>query len=217
MAGALPVLYSFRRCPYAMRARLALAVAGIEVDLREVVLRRKPVAMLARSPKGTVPVLVLADGTVLDESIDVMRWALTQRDPAGWLSADPDRTQALIAEADGPFKHALDRYKYPDRYPDDPPADHWARAAAILDGWDERLTTHGGQLLGAEPCLADMALFPFVRQFAAVDRDRWAAAPWAALQAWLQHHLESPLFQRIMSKRPAWAPGDPQTVERWAA
>lgn len=217
-SAELPVLYSFRRCPYAMRARMALAAAGIRVELREVVLRRKPVAMLARSPKGTVPVLVLADGTVIDESLDVMRWALAQDDPDGWLDADPQATAALVDEADGPFKQALDRYKYPDRYArGTSPLAHRERAEGILEGWDARLRSNGGQLCGPQVGFADIAIFPFVRQFAAVDRDWWARTPWVAVRRWLDGHLDSALFKRIMAKQPAWAPGDATRIERWAA
>ncbi|MBA4767219.1 MAG: glutathione S-transferase N-terminal domain-containing protein [Porphyrobacter sp.] len=133
----LPVLYSFRRCPYAMRARMALWAAGITVELREVKLAAKPPALLAASPKGTVPVLVLADGQVIEESLDIMRWALVQNDPEGWLTGED---AALIAANDGPFKHHLDRAKYPGRYGADE-TDHRAAAQALLMPLEERLTT----------------------------------------------------------------------------
>jgi glutathione S-transferase len=160
-----PVLYSFRRCPYAMRARLALAVSGIRCDLREVRLSAKPEAMLAASPKGTVPVLVLADGTVIDESLDIMRWALVQRDPEGWLDRD-DAT--LIAANDGPFKHALDRTKYPERHGVDAVV-HRAQGLVFLREIDARLAG-AGQLCGPARGFADAAIMPFIRQFAAIDR-----------------------------------------------
>ena len=207
---AAPILYTFRRCPYAMRARLALSAARLDVRLREVVLRDKPAEMLAASPKGTVPVLVIEmTGTVIDESLDVMHWALGVNDPEGWLSADAGETAALIAQNDGPFKRALDRYKYPNRYEAEGTDPVAAREAglAVLQGLSERIATHGGQLFGPRPTLADMAIFPFVRQFAATDRDWWASAVPAPLQAWLDGHLASPRFRAIMAKYPRWTPG----------
>jgi glutathione S-transferase len=173
------VLYSFRRCPYAMRARLALAISETPYVLREVVLARKPEAMLEASPKGTVPVLVLANGTVIDESIEIMRWALAQNDPEGWLDRDD---AALIEHNDGPFKHDLDRYKYPDRHDSDAMV-HRERGMEFLRLLDERLS-HDAQLCGSTRGIADAAIMPFVRQFAAVDRDWFAAQPIPHLQKW---------------------------------
>ena len=194
-----PVLYSFRRCPYAMRARLALAVSGTPLELREVKLSAKPEAMLAASPKGTVPVLVLPDGTVLDESLDIMRWALAQADPEAWLERDdPD----LIAQCDGSFKHALDRYKYPDRHslPDRAdPLEHREQGLIFMRQLDERLYGKG-QICGATRGLADAAIMPFVRQFAAVDPEWFAAQPLTHLKLWLESHLASPLFIAIMQR-----------------
>jgi glutathione S-transferase len=199
-----PVLYSFRRCPYAMRARLALAVSGTRCELREVKLSAKPEAMLAASPKGTVPVLVLPDGAVIDESIDIMRHALASRDPEGWLARDD---AALIARNDGPFKHDLDRYKYSQRHGPDAEV-HREGGLAFLRDLDARLAD-AGQLCGPERGLADMAIMPFVRQFAAVDRDWFDAQPLPRLQAWLAGHLASDLFSAIMMRVPPWTPGDP--------
>ena len=204
---SLPVLYSFRRCPYAMRARLALAVSGAAIRIREVVLRDKPAAMLAASPKGTVPVLVLPDGTVIDESLDIMHWALARNDPENWLASDPAGTAALIAQCDEPFKHALDRYKYPDRYEGVDPLAQRAAGLAILQEWNARIADAGGHLLAPHRTHADMAIFPFVRQFAATDRDGFAAQDLPALQAWLAGHLTSPLFKSVMTKHAQWQPG----------
>lgn len=198
-----PVLYSFRRCPYAMRARLALAVSGMRCELREVKLAAKPEAMLAASPKGTVPVLVLPDGEVIDESLDVMRHALSRNDPEHWLARGDS---ALIAANDGPFKHDLDRYKYPERHGSDALA-HRESALAFLRELDARLASTA-QLCGAERGLADMALMPFVRQFAAVDRAWFDALPLPHLHAWLAAHLASDLFAAIMARQPRWVPGD---------
>ncbi|WP_230280762.1 glutathione S-transferase [Croceicoccus sp. Ery15] len=198
-----PVLYSFRRCPYAMRARLALAISGTPCILREVKLAAKPDAMLAASPKGTVPVLVPDDAAVIDESIDIMRWALARNDPENWLERDD---QALVAANDGAFKHDLDRYKYPDRHGSDPMA-HRESALEFLGGLNDRLAAHG-QLGGARRGLTDAAIFPFVRQFAAVARDWFDALPLPHLQKWLTGHLESPLFRAIMVRHRPWAEGD---------
>lgn len=208
--SALPVLYSFRRCPYAMRARLALAVSGQRCELREVVLRDKPAALLQASPKGTVPVLVLP-GRVIEQSLDIMLWALAAHDPEGWLRPDDGDLAAmlaLIAQCDGPFKRALDRCKYPNRYPDADPASERAAAHAWLQTLEERLAAHpDGYLFGTHAALADMAVAPFVRQFAGVDDAPWQAAPWPRLRDWLVRWQQSPLFARVMLKYEAWRPG----------
>lgn len=197
-----PQLYSFRRCPYAMRARLALLVSGQQVEIREVKLREKPAAMLAVSPKGTVPVLRLADGTTIDESLLIMRWALARHDPASWLAGDDE---ALIAANDGPFKHHLDRYKYAERHGSDA-IFHRQAALEWLALLEERLVD--GQLCGAEPTLADIAIFPFVRQFAAVDPDWFATLPFPRLMHWLAGHVESRLFARAFIRLAPWREGD---------
>lgn len=200
---ALPVLYSFRRCPYAMRARLAIAVSGVAVELREIKLSAKPPAMLAASPKGTVPVLVLPDGGVIEQSLEVMHWALGRNDPEGWLQRDDP---ALIERNDGPFKHDLDRYKYPERHGSDA-VTHRESGLAILADLDARLAQYG-QLCGKGRGLADMAVMPFVRQFAAVDPDWFAGQPLPHLRRWLAGHLESELFASVMGKFAPWREGD---------
>ncbi len=204
-----PVLYSFRRCPYAMRARMALLVSVIAVDLREVALCSKPAAMIAASPKATVPVLVLPTGEVIDESIDIMRWALAQNDPENWLVGDD---AALIAANDGAFKHHLDRYKYPDRHGADP-IDHRDAGLAILRDLDGRLQAHTN-LCGEPRTLADIAILPFVRQFAAVDAAWFAAQPVPQVQAWLARHTTSALFGQAMFRTKPWVPGDPPIILR---
>lgn len=210
--GALPVLYSFRRCPYAMRARLALAVSQQPHELREVVLRNKPADMLAASPKGTVPVLVLPGGEVIEESLDIMRWALARHDPAQWLSppqASPQEMDALIAANDGDFKRHLDRYKYPNRYPQESEGDsagfalqHRSEAAHWLAQLNPRLD--GGWLMGARASLADMAILPFIRQFAHTDAGWFTAQPWPRLQAWLAAFENSALYAGVMQKHAPW-------------
>jgi glutathione S-transferase len=209
MSAALPVLYSFRRCPYAMRARLALAASGQACELREVVLRSKPQGLLLASPKGTVPVLVLPDGQVLEQSLGIMLWVLDQHDPGAWLMpshGNLDDMLALVAECDGPFKHALDRNKYPSRYHDADTALARTQAVEWLQGLEARLTPHLF-LFGGHAALADMAIAPFVRQFAGIDATWWAAQPWPHLSAWLAQWQASSLFESVMHKLPAWVDG----------
>ena len=200
----LPILYSFRRCPYAMRARMALWISGTSCELREVRLSDKPPALLEASPKGTVPVLVLPDGTVIDESLAIMRWALARHDPEMWLAGDD---KGLIETGDGPFKHALDRYKYPGRYPGCDPLEHRADGLRFLMELEQRLALTAS-LTGPHRALADVALFPFVRQFAHTDRDWFAAQPIPRVQAWLGRHLASRLFAAVMGKFAPWQAGD---------
>lgn len=210
----LPVLYSFRRCPYAMRARLALAISSQRCELREVVLRSKPPEMLAASPKGTVPVLVLPGGEVIEQSLDIMLWALHRNDPQQWLAAPgvalEDMLQ-LVAQCDGEFKFHLDRYKYPTRYDLNDAALHQAQGALFLQNLNTRLGANV-HLLGASPSLADMAIAPFVRQFAHTDPVWFASQPWPALQAWLTQFETSPLYQQIMANHPPWEPGQPPVL-----
>jgi glutathione S-transferase len=214
VSAPAPILYSFRRCPYAMRARMALSASGLKVRVREIVLRDKPAEMLDASPKGTVPVLVLADGRVIDESLDIMRWALAQNDPEDWLGADAEETARLIAQNDGPFKRALDRYKYPERYAAEgvDAGAHRAAGLEILDRLAARLAEQGGQFFGPAPTLADIAIFPFVRQFAATDPDVWSRDAPAPLQAWLTGHTASARFAAIMAKLPRWQAGAPEPL-----
>ena len=194
-----PILYSFRRCPYAMRARMTLLVSGIDCEIREVKLREKPAEMIAASPKATVPVLVLGDGQVIDESLDIMRWALRRNDPEHWLDGDDIE---LIGTNDGVFKQHLDRYKYPDRYPADA-IDHRAQGLAILAVLEERLSKRA-YLCGDARTLTDIAIMPFVRQFAAVDRGWFDPQPLSSVQRWLATLLASPLFIEAMVVRPQW-------------
>ncbi|WP_039581263.1 glutathione S-transferase [Sphingopyxis fribergensis] len=198
----LPILYSFRRCPYAMRARMALLVSGVSYEHREVLLRDKPAAMLAASPKGTVPVLVPADGIVVDESIDIMRWALLQKDPENWIArADA----ALVADFDGAFKHHLDRYKYWGRYGVDP-VEHRAAGLAMLADLDVRIADQAF-LGGATRGFSDVAIFPFVRQFAGVDPPWFEAHAPRQVREWLGALIASELFERAMVRTAPWAPG----------
>lgn len=207
--SALPVLYSFRRCPYAMRARLALHTSGVAYEHREVVLKNKPAHMLALSPKGTVPVLWLrsaAGDQVLEQSRDIMLWALRQHDPLGWLpttEAAMADALALIAHNDGPFKRQLDRYKYPNRSGLDSGVADRDEAALWLHTLDARLSAKPF-LAGEHFGLADAAIAPFVRQYAHTDPDWFAAQPWGALAAWLAAFEDSALFEAIMQKHAPW-------------
>ena len=209
----LPILYSFRRCPYAMRARLALHASGTAYALREVALRDKPAAMLAASPKGTVPVLVLPDGRVIDESVDIMRWALRQNDPGNWLGYEGcylDAASALVAINDGPFKAALDRYKYPERYTEHPQIHYRSLGEVFLQALEDRLAADGGSrwLLGEHMTIADAAVFPFIRQFAAVDQQWFDQSPYCRLREWCASLLDSTLFAAVMQKYKVWQEAD---------
>ncbi|WP_412564674.1 glutathione S-transferase [Thalassobius sp. MITS945101] len=203
------ILYSFRRCPYAMRARLGVAAAGLNVELREIVLRDKAPEFLATSPSGTVPCLQ-AGALVIDESLDIMIWALQQNDPAGWLDM-PDAGHVLIAEADGPFKQALDRTKYATRYPDADPEAERAKAHVFLHQLNDQIGSKR-YLFGDTPSLADMAILPFARQFAFIDKTRFDAEDWPNLSRWLEEFLHSQRFTSIMPKLPKWQAGDVPTT-----
>ena len=195
-----------------MRARLALAVSGVPYALREITLRHKPPQLLAASPKGTVPVLVLPNGDVIDESLDIMRWALGRNDPECWL-ARGDELLAVTRVNDTVFKHHLDRYKYPDRYTHESSCDkyelaerHRAAGSMWLAQLEAQLASPPGNLwlFGQQPSLADMASLPFIRQFAHTNAQWFAAQPWPALQGWLARFESSSLFTRIMAKQPVW-------------
>lgn len=203
---ALPILYSFRRCPYAIRARMAIVYAGIEVELREVSLKEKPAAMLEASPKATVPVLVLPGGDVLEESLDVMHWALEQADPERWRKRSlAELTSALVSHNDEVFKHWLDRYKYSVGYPDFPQEHYRDQCETTLKQLEERLTCDRF-LLSNQISLADVAVFPFIRQFCFVDEAWFKQSSYPLLRHWLEEMLKTPLFIRAMHKHPLWEP-----------
>ena len=194
-----PILYSFRRCPYAMRARMALSISNTPVRLREIILRDKPEAMLEASPKGTVPVLIDED-VVIDESLELMHWGLKKNDPENWLDGNDED---LIAAADGEFKHHLDRYKYATRYEDADPAEHRSQAMKFINTLDERLATRP-YLNGTERSLADIAIFPFIRQFRIADIEWFDANAPQSVRSWLERLMDSTLFTSIMTKYPLW-------------
>lgn len=180
---------------------MALAVSGTVCHIREVKLARKPAELVAASPKATVPVVVLPAGEVIAESLDIMRWALSENDPEGWLEREDG---VLIETNDGPFKQHLDRYKYPNRHGSDP-LSHRAAGFELLAELEERLARHEN-LCGDKRGMTDIAIFPFVRQFAEVDRTWFDAQPLPGVQAWLGRHLASPLFGTIMLRLEPWEP-----------
>ena len=191
---AVPLLYTFRRCPYAIRARMAIAMSGIAVEMHEVAIRNKPHALLAASSKGTVPVLVFGDGSVLDESLDIMRWALGQNDPEHWLAGDDIE---LLARNDGAFKIALDRYKYANRDPTTNAFEARDAGLQVLFALETRLAD-SAFLTGTQCAFSDIAIFPFVRQFRGVDADWFDGQALPKLQRWLTQLLSTPLFAQVM-------------------
>ena len=199
-----PILYSYRRCPYAMRARMALAYANISVEIREISLKEKPLSMLAISPKATVPVLQYGN-LVLEQSLDIMKWALSQHDPDGWLTDENNKSvMALIDANDGSFKRLLDQYKYPTRFSD-------VNVEGVLnEALDQHLKPLNARLkqakflLGDRLSMADIAIFPFIRQFHMIDETLFGSHQLDALKKWLNDRIESGLFLSVMQKHPVW-------------
>ena len=210
----LPILYSFRRCPYAIRARLALHVSGIAHELREVSLRNKPDCLLRASPKGSVPVLVLPEDRVIDESWDIMQWALQQRDPENWLGSQNrhlDAAASLVAVNDSRLKAALNRYKYADRHPEHPQAYYRSQGEAFLQQLEDCLRANVC-LDGPALSIADVAIFPFIRQFAGVDQTWFDQSPYPKLRDWTAALCHSSLFVDVMCKQDVWQAGDVPVV-----
>ena len=211
-AYSLSCLYSFRRCPYAMRARLGILFAELQVELREITLKNKPPQMLAISPKGTVPVLQIVDGTVIEESREIMIWALEQNDQQGLLNAEVlHQANALIDKNDNEFKYWLDRYKYADRHIDMSQTEYRQQGEVFLQLLEELLTKNS-YLLGGSITIADIGIMPFVRQFAHVNRDVFYDLPYPNLQRWLQGWLSHPLFLQAMTKFQPWQEKDDVVV-----
>lgn len=211
-AYSLSCLYSFRRCPYAMRARLGLLFADLPVELREITLKNKPAKMLAISPKGTVPVLQLADGVVIEESWEIMEWALEQQDPQELLNPRTlHQGNTLIEQNDQEFKYWLDRYKYADRHLEMTQTEYRQKGEAFLQILEELLTKNT-YLLGDSVTIADIGIMPFVRQFAHVDRDVFYSLPYPKLQIWLKNWLAHPLFIQVMIKFQPWQDGDEPVI-----
>lgn len=212
MSLTSPILYSYRRCPYAMRARMALAYAGIDYEIREISLREKPQSMLLISPKGTVPVLRLPDSRVIEQSLEIMLWAMNQNDPKAWWHGQIDEARQKMLRwieiNDGEFKKLLDRYKYPERVSETSPGssqeETFEKALELHLHPMNQALQENAYLLGNQISLADVALFPFIRQFYGVDEERFDQAGLQALKQWLQGFLDSELFQSIMKKYPVW-------------
>lgn len=205
------ILYSFRRCPFAIRARLAISYAQQQITLREVDLKEKPQQMLALSPKETVPVLQLGNGEVLDESLDIMVWALENHDPDGWLQGNLTEMLNLIDKNDFEFKGWLDKYKYADRYPTYPACYYRTMAEEFIIRLESRLNSNC-YLFGERISLADIAIFPFVRQFAAVDKDYFQQCPYPFLKIWLNNFNDSTLFKSVMNRYPIWQESTPGNI-----
>ena len=212
MTSSYHCLYSFRRCPYAMRARLGILFAELQVELREITLKNKPPQMLAISPKGTVPILQLLNGVVIEESREIMIWALEQQDLQGLLDEEAlQQANALIDKNDNEFKHWLDRYKYADRHLEMTQTEYRQKGEIFLQVLEELLTTNP-YLLGKTVTIADIGIMPFVRQFAHVDRDVFNSLPYPNLQRWLTYWLQYPLFLQAMTKFQPWQEGDDMVI-----
>ena len=204
---SLPILYTFRRCPYAMRARLAISISEVQVEAREVILSNKPKELIDCSEKATVPVLHLVDKSVIDESFDIMLWALEQNDPQSWLplsAYDKEETNRLIAFNDNEFKSCLDKYKYASRFPEEEMDSYREQGEIFLKILEEKLSKNSF-LISHSVSLADMAIFPFIRQFAFVDIDWFERSEYQNLQTWLNELLDSQLFHQVMVKQPQWS------------
>ncbi len=206
------VLYSFRRCPYAMRARMALRVSQIDYEHREIELKAKPSHLLDISPKGTVPVIWIRDGEqeeVIDQSLEIMKWSLKRSDPEMWLSKDPqlnDAMMGLIEQNDQTFKFNLDRYKYPHRFGLDDPLPFRAAGELFLQELNSKLLVNRF-LFGSRLSIADAALMPFVRQFSRVEPQWFEGLELAALKSWLEGLEGSDLFVSIMARHELWGKG----------
>ena len=208
----LPILYSFRRCPYAMRARMAIHISGQRCELREVLLRDKPPSMLEYSAKGTVPVLILQDGKVIDESLDVIDWALNLNDPDDWQrSKDTKKTKELIKINDGEFKYHLDRYKYSKRYDNEDPEFHRKKCLKFIESINNELN-NSKYIFDDNISYADIVLLPFIRQFRIADIEWFDSLPYDNLKRWLSSFLGSSLLNSIMKKYDLWKEGDKSIV-----
>ena len=205
-----PVLYSFRRCPYCMRAHMALKKSGIQVELREVALSNMPEQALALSPKATVPILALPDGTFIDESWDIVKWALNKNDPDKWLGEDNEYlldTEMLVETNDFSFKEDLDHYKYADRHPEKTQEEYRELCLEFIEELEEMLSDNK-YLLSNQLTAADVSVFSFVRQFSMVDKEWFDQAPYPKVQAWLNEILCSELFNDVFQKHELWQKGD---------
>ena len=206
-----PVLYSFRRCPYCMRAHMALKYSGIKTELREVDLNDYPPQALKISAKATVPVLLLPDGTVIDESWDILKWSLAQNDPDNWSGENGEHeldAEILIETNDFSFKEDLDHYKYADRYPEHS-EEYYRQACEVFIKELEEMLSENRFLLADQISLADIGVFPFIRQFSQVDKEWFDAAPYPNVRRWLNQLIDMELFQQVFQKHEIWKEGAP--------
>jgi glutathione S-transferase len=203
----LPILYSLRCCPYAMRARLAILLADQKVLLRDIVIKNIPAEMLAASPKATVPLLILDDGLVIDESLQIMLWALTINDPNNLLCTKQENALAtmlhIINRNDDEFVYSLEKYKLTARHHDISEICHRQQCELFIETLEHALSKHE-YIMSNMPCLVDYAILPFIRQFARVDRKWYLQAPYPNLRRWLEKHFQNPLFSKTMKKYPQW-------------
>ncbi len=203
----LPTLYSFRRCPYAIRTRMLLLLVEQPVVVREITLRDKPKALLQLSGKATVPVMQLPDGTVLDESLDIMYWAIERvGDARGLCDRNRQLQDELIGRNDTEFKHWLDRYKYHTRFPEQSKQYYRDQALKFVKHLDELLTDTDA-LTGDQVSLADIAILPFIRQFSMVDPQWFEASACLSVKRWLDNWLAHPVFVHAMQKYEIWFEG----------
>jgi len=206
-ANTLPILYSLRNCPYAMRARIAIFKSQQPILLRDLVLSNKPEELIVASPKATVPVLVLVNGTVVDESLEVMLWALKESDPSDLLHNEEvgslEEMLTLINDFDVNFKTCLEQYKCAKRYREDDLLTRREACEVYINKIEQRLTRHAF-LMSAKESLADIALLPFIRQFARVERQWYLQSAYPKTRQWLNHYLQSPMFTKVMAKQPMW-------------
>lgn len=204
---SLPILYSLRQCPYAMRARLGILLAEQQVLLRDIVMTNIPAEMFAASPKGEVPTLVINDASVLDESLDIMIWALKQNDPSNLLYSHQEnafeKMLTLISRNDNAFVEELKKYKAASRYHDAAEGEYRQQCEVFIKHIEELLTKHEF-IFGNAPSLVDYAILPFIRQFSRVDRKWYLHSPYPKLRAWLEKHYQNPLFSKAMKKYPQW-------------
>lgn len=204
-----PILYSFRRCPYCMRAHMALKYARLKIILREVVLSDLPVDVLAVSPQATVPSLVISENECMDESWDIVKWAIQQSDPENWLGENNgylNDAEMLVETNDYSFKDDLDHYKYADRFPEQPMEYYRQRGEEFVEELNEMLKQNNF-LLAEHITVADIAIFPFIRQFSMVDKDWFDKAPYPELQRWLDFMLDTEWFSEAFKKHEIWKPG----------
>lgn len=203
-----PILYSFRRCPYAIRARFALAYSGVECELREVDLKNKPQELFDLSPKATVPVLLLPNGEIIKESMDIIHYALAYNDPEKWCYPNTTLTNAIICKNDTIFVPTLHKYKYYQRYPEESKATYLQQTELVFISEIEEILQHSSYIAGQQISLVDIAIFPFIRQWALADREWFDHSPYSHIRKWLEGIMSTALYDKVMEKHTPWQPKD---------